>query len=485
MKIAPPIPPTRRLNFRAVSVVITVAVGLAFTSPARAAGSETDRLARLEAAVNALQSQNAELKKEVSSLKNQKPAAKSAVAGKTPDGKGVMQTVVEKLPVYVVPGGNETKLVLGGYLQGDYNVGDVDAYRGRFPGLLTAKTKDRFRLRRARIALTGDFLEQFDFKLQGDFQFGDEGLVVRDSTGRILANNTNRTAFSGADLWVNWHALPEANIRVGQYIVGGMEILTPDIALLAIERSQVTEAIVPDRQIGLQVWGKPLTNLWPKQKDFLSYTAGVYNGNGRNTITNDNNEYMYAATLDAQLYKGKVVGQDVLLKFGGNYFTDRDDKGTNISPIGNLLVGKDGSLSAGTLPGPDERHSYGVHGSLQVGPFDVVAEYLDEKVSPREVNNRVKPGFKAFDANGYYVAAGLFVLPKKVQLIGKYETFNPGQVANDDFQTATFGINYLIKGNDLKLMADYVHTWSDFRDHNPRFGDSGFDEVRLRAQVVF
>jgi hypothetical protein len=34
-------------------------------------------------------------------------------------------------------------------------------------------------------------------------------------------------------------------------------------------------------------------------------------------------------------------------------------------------------------------------------------------------------------------------------------------------------------------MADYVHTWSDFRQANPQFGDDQFDEVILRLQIMF
>jgi hypothetical protein len=34
-------------------------------------------------------------------------------------------------------------------------------------------------------------------------------------------------------------------------------------------------------------------------------------------------------------------------------------------------------------------------------------------------------------------------------------------------------------------MANYVHTWSDFRQANPQFGQDQFDEVLLRLQWVF
>lgn len=462
-------------------VSLCAAVGIHFAS---AADSESERLAKLEAAVKALQEQNAALKREVSELKGgsqRAPVEKSAS-----DGKSYVETTeTEKKPVYVTPGASETKLVLGGFVQGQFETGDVSAYDGRFPGPVTAKTKDRFRVRRARISLIGDFAEQFDFKLEGGFELNDGGLTVRDAQGRTLASNTNRVGFAATDAFINWHELPEANIKLGQFKAPfGLEQLTSDTKLFTIERSQVTEALTPERQIGIQVWGKPFAELWPEQKDFVTYSAGVFNGNGRNTTTNDNNEYMYVARLEAQLFAGKLGGLDASAKIGGNYFTSRDDKGTNVSQTGNLIVGSDGSLSAFVLPSADEREGYGVDASLHLGPFDVVGEYLDERIRPRTVA-AVAPVFTGFDAHGYYITGGYFVVPKKLQLVAKWENFDPGQVANDDFYSITAGVNYYIHGDDLKLMADYVHTWSDFRSNHPQFGDDQFDEVFLRLQVMF
>ena len=154
-------------------------------------------------------------------------------------------------------------------------------------------------MRRARITVTGDFAEQFDFKLEGEFNQAD-GI------------NSPRTAFSTTDAFVNWHRFPEANLKLGQFKAPfGLEQLTSGTKLFAIERSQVTEALTPER--GLRLWGKPFAEVWPEQKDVLTYWAGVFNGNGR-TITNDNNEYMYVGRLEAQLFAGKLAGQDVSLK---------------------------------------------------------------------------------------------------------------------------------------------------------------------------
>src|SRR5436305_13656210 len=88
--------------------------------------------------------------------------------GKSYDEKAVVEE--EKLPVYVQQRGSEIKLVLGGFIQFNFEDGDVLAFQGNFG---QTALKDRFRLRRARINLTGDFAEQFDFKIEGDFEQSD------------------------------------------------------------------------------------------------------------------------------------------------------------------------------------------------------------------------------------------------------------------------------------------------------------------------
>src|SRR6266487_3057307 len=161
------------------------AVALLAAQPLRAeSASDTARIEKLERAVELLQKQNAELKAEVSSLKSKhvasNPADEKIKTKVTYDGKTYVEKAVveEKAPVSVQPRGPELKLVLGGFIQMNFEDGDVSAFEGRFG---QTALKDRFRLRRARINLTGDFAEQFDFKLEGDF-------------GQSDGLNSNRTA---------------------------------------------------------------------------------------------------------------------------------------------------------------------------------------------------------------------------------------------------------------------------------------------------
>src|SRR2546423_4380763 len=353
--------------------------------------------------------------------------------------------------MFVVQRGPEIKLTLGGFIQANFEDGDVSAFEGRF-GLMALK--DRFRLRRARINLTGEFAEQFDFKMEGEFENSD-GI------------NLNRTAFSATDIFVNWHAYPEAQIKVGQWKAPfGLEQTTPDTQLFTIERSLPTGAITPERQIGIQLWGKPFTNFWPAQKDLLTYYFGVFNGNGRNTTLNDNNNFMTVGRLELMPFKGQIFGQDASLKLGGDVLNSRDDKGTNISQSLNLLVNADGSLSPYVLPGADERTAWSVDAWFNLGPFDLIGEYLQEKVNGRTVNG-VPPGFADFTTNGYYITAAYFLIPKKLQAAVRGEDLNPGPKGNDGIHSITGGLNYYIHGDDLKLMVNYIHTWSDFRQTNP------------------
>jgi phosphate-selective porin len=462
-----------KIILRAAAVSLAAVISLAAQPLSAQTPSDSERLKKLERAVDLLEKRNAELQAEISGLKAKEAAYPPEGKMKTKvtyDGKTYVEKAVveeEKLPVYVQQRGSELKLVLGGFIQINFEDGDVSAFEGRFG---QTALKDRFRLRRARINLTGDFAENFDFKVEGDFEQSD-GI------------NSSRTDFSGTDIFVNWHQFPEAQIKVGQWKAPfGLEQLTPDTSLYLIERSLPTGAITPERQIGVQLWGKPFASIWPDQKDLVTYYAGIFNGNGRNISNNDNNNFMYVGRLESTLFKG-FFGKDSSLKLGADVLNSRDDAGTNISQTLNLLVNADGSLSPFVLPTADERTAWSVDAWLKLGPFDLIGEYLEEYVNGRTVNG--VPGMPDFTTNGYYITAAYYLIPKKLQAAVRWEDLNPGQRGSDGIHSITGGLNYYIHGDDLKLMVNYIHTWSDFREANAQFGDDQFDEVIGRVQVMF
>ena len=120
----------------------------------------------------------------------------------------------EKLPVYVQQRGPELKLVLGGFIQVNFEDGDVSAFEGRFG---QTAIDDRFRLRRARINLTGDFAEQFDFKIEGDFG-------QSDGTSTQPHRFFRQQTFASTGI-----SFRRRKIKIGQCKAPfGLEQLTPD-----------------------------------------------------------------------------------------------------------------------------------------------------------------------------------------------------------------------------------------------------------------
>ena len=67
----------------------------------------------------------------------------------------------------------------------------------------------------------------------------------------------------------------------------------------------------------------------------------------------------------------------------------------------------------------------------------------------------------------------------------QWQDLNPGQKGSDGIHSIIGGLNYYIRGDAIKLMVNYIHTWSDFREANPEFGEDQFDEVIGRIQVMF
>lgn len=330
----------------------------------------------------------------------------------------------DKGGVTVQAADGEATLTLGGLLQVQFEDGD----RGdsRFP----ATGEDRFYLRRARMNATGTFAEQFDFRVEFDLA-GTLG-----STTGLRAQMT--------DGYVNWNRYAFANVRAGQFKTPfGFEQLYPDPRLLTIERTLANDRLTLNRQLGAQLWGDLLDK-------HLSYAVGVFNGNGVNNSANDNGKFLWAGRLAVTPWKGNLLGGPASWAVGGNAFQSED---TALSlPDFNLD-------STPTTPDKDnlftgKRRGYGFDSQLETGPFSLWVEYLQNHLEPTDA----KP-FAQFDSDGWYAQAGVFLVPKKLQAVVKYETFDPSsRVSSNEVSTDTVGLNYYIRGNNLKLQLDYLRT---------------------------
>lgn len=384
--------PNHRLAF---SLLAAVCGWLAVApQPGRAADAPTaeERLRRLEATVDLLQKENAELKRLVG-----KPAG--------------------EVPV-VNAAGKETKLVIGGFTQGQAEFGG--AGDARFAGV-----NDRIYFRRARIALSGSFAEHFDFKIEGDF--GANSL----SAGTGLRAQAN-------EIFLNWNRYAVANIRLGQLKPAfGAEQLMSDTKTPTIERFFANDRLVDGRQLAVGLYGE-----LPNKR--ISYIFVVGQGNGSNVSTNDNNKFLTSARVVAVAVDDKEAGK---LTFGANAMHSEDNA---ISKAG---LGLD-SIAGGAIDNlfVGRRDTWGVDAAWHRDLLDLSAEYIRANLRPA---NRIPAG--SFNANGWHATAGYFVVPGALQAVVRREQFDPNNLAGGDrTENWVLGLNYLIKGDDIKLMTNYI-----------------------------
>jgi phosphate-selective porin len=375
--------------------------------PGQTVPTVEERLKLLEQQVQGLVKENAELKKQL----------------------GGKETAP---PVLVQPGGKETKLTVGGFLQ-------AQAEFGRASDARWSGVRDRFFFRRARLYLGGVFAEDFDFKAELDLQ----GNTLGAATGQLARAN---------EVFINWHKYPFANLRFGQLKPAfGAEALASDTKILTIERSLSSDRLADGRQLAVGAAG----DLLDKK---VSYLVIVANGNGANVSANDNGKFQKSARL---VFTPVATAKDKLaLGVDGLWTKDTGLAKSDLGLAGNLFTG------SRTMSGLDAQW---VH-----GPLDLSAEWLHGRFEPAGGVPAAR-----FDAEGWQATAAFFVVPAKLQAVVREEQFDPNTaIGGNTVRTFSFGLNYYLKGDDIKVMVDYLS------GHVP---GSSADGGRLlsRLQIIF
>ena len=76
----------------------------------------------------------------------------------------------------------------------------------------------------------------------------------------------------------------------------------------------------------------------------------------------------------------------------------------------------------------------------------------------REIDPKAFTPFGKQDAEGYYIQAGYFLIPKHLEIVTRYsfvEPDNPSQIANNEQEEFTLGANYYFLGHRLKTQLNY------------------------------
>jgi phosphate-selective porin len=291
------------------------------------------------------------------------------------------------------------KLKLSGYAQARYQYFFEEVKN------TTDKKPNTFDIRRARLDLRGNIHnDKLGFRLQVDLA------GIPKLLDAVLSYSFNKYL----------------KASIGQFHVPfSLENNTSSRLLFSINRSQVVESLVArggdvngnqnGRDLGFQLSG--VINAGDKEFNILEYAIGVFNGEGINTL--DQNA--------AKEFSGRVVVQPVKgFSFGGSYY---NGEGNYFAPSDSLTANRNRDRFGGEIAFVKPRYA-------------ASAEFIrgeDDETSKQ----------------GFYVQASGYPVKDKLQIVYKYDWFDPNIDADDNASTHhIFGINYYLN-KYARMQAHY------------------------------
>lgn len=259
---------------------------------------------------------------------------------------------------------------------------------------------DGFDIRRARIDLKGSISPYWNIRFQADLA----------GTPKLI------------DVYGECKIADYVNLTIGQFkIPFSMENVTSSNKLEMIECSQVVEAMAArskdvignqnGNDIGFQVFGNFLKI---NNRSLIDYSLGIFNGSGIN-ISDKNENKSIAGRSVVHPIKG--------LDLGCSFYSGVDVFGTP-------------SLN-------HKRNRWGVELKYELKQFSLRSEYI-----------------QGYDSDlvrkGWYVQSGYHIIPQKLQLLLKYDTFDPSTSNyNDIYTNYTVVINFVFN-NWSKVQLGYT-----------------------------
>ena len=325
-------------------------------------------------------------------------------------------------PVSVTPATDALDVKLGGLMQ-------IQGEFGQRGDVRYSSDSDRFLMRRARLAASGHVRNDLEFRFELDLSGS-----LPEATG-LRAQMT--------DGYAQWTHCEQLAVRAGQFKTPyGYEQLASDARIFSIERTLGNDRLTLGRQLGVQASGELLTKR-------LAYSVGTFNGTPSNGSGNDAEQFLVAGRLAAIPWQGDIAGHKGRWAVGGGGFTEHNSH-LSSQPAEFGFDATGGATADNIFAG--DRTGFAADSQLRLGRAEVWAEYLNVQMKP----DNDEP-LHELEAAGWYVQGTCFVVPKRLQAVLKYDRYDPNAKADDDHtRTWTLGANALIKGDEFKLMLDYL-----------------------------
>ncbi|HZC68527.1 MAG TPA: porin [Nitrospirales bacterium] len=285
-----------------------------------------------------------------------------------------------------------------------------------------------------------------------------------DTNGTTTQPTTTRSTTQLYDAYITLKQIPWANLRVGQYRTHfGRQEFFSSALLQFVDRGFVAEAFVPNvidrRDQGVTVFSD-------QAKYPINYAFGVFNGVGINltrlglNTPGNTNELMYVGRVTAdllgkpgypegdleysltpQLAVGASYGYNAGLQTNTTGLGSNTQISTAIASLGNGRLLDQGIVDIGTT---------GVDFVFKYRGFSLQGEGFVRNVDAHDHSKRIG------NATGYYVQGGYFIVPKTIEVVGRYGYMDPDTHLSQDILTsAVGGLNWYLNGHEHKLQFDY------------------------------
>ena len=317
-----------------------------------------------------------------------------------------------------------------------------------------------------------------------------------DTNGTTTQPSTSRSTTQLYDAYVSLGQLSWANLKVGQYRTHfGRQEFVSSALLQFVDRDFVAEAFVPNgldrRDQGVTVFSDPA-------KHRFNYNIGVFNGVGINltrlglTTPSNANEFMYVGRVTADLLGkpgypegdlafsatpqfavGASHGYNAGLQTNTTGAGSNTQVSTAFASLGNGRLLNQGVVNIGTT---------GIDAVFKYNGLSLQAEGFVRNIDTRDHSKRIG------NASGFYMQGGYFVLPRTVEVVGRYSYMDPDTLRSQDTITSGVGgINWYLSGHEHKLQFDYGVITTRLSAADTGTGAVSLIENRARLQytIVF
>lgn len=359
----------------------------------------------------------------------------------TPDGKFAL-TLGGRMQVRVSHEENDNNTAAGKFDEGETNIN----------------------VPRMRVWLEGHAFEPYwkynvQFDVAGDTARGPVsvagGAPAVTSTGTFTSQNRLTEL---KDAWIEFTKWAPFNIRGGQFKVPySRHQITSSGKLEFVDRTVTDSVFAPGRNHGVMVFG----STGGEKSDIFEYYAGAFNGEGENSVNND----------DGLMWAGRLAVNPL----GGIPYSESDLKGTEDFRI---------ALGVNSWFHDNDNHNQaGARFDTWTLGADLTMTWMGFFFTAEAHTLETEQGGADLDAEGWFAQLGYFIIPHELEIAVRAAGIDWDDSATVAGQREYLGVlGWFLADHNLKFQLDFGRV--ELHQHNHANNDDEW-RGRLQAQIIF